>query len=261
MLEIEFLAKVPNSGFEWVDLRRRGWTERERFLVHVSGGDPGGVRRKIPRALFRSFAELQPNELIVLGFANQYGSLGITANGPVFKESGGEPNSGFLVSGETLSEWKNEILAMRSAVALWDALMKPDHSVLEALIRWTDVSEGARDVAVLYFDPAALEFGGRMSFEIASEGTPEVLARFTRGEMFGPARYALQRLINPKLREHPTVPKLLRESIKKGKESLRVRNAPESLISALWAQLAYAIDGDRLYSRCEQCGTPVRSLG
>jgi hypothetical protein len=90
------------------------------------------------------------------------------------------------------------------------------------------------------------------SFRIVSSDEPQLFRKFTPGDLVLPAQYALQRLVSRKLKEHASSANLLWDW-QRTHPDLRIQLVPSSLISALWLQLAMAIDGNRNYRRCESC--------
>src|ERR1700737_199124 len=121
-LPIFFAWKVARRGYRWLDhnggrylcaidaLERPDWhggfeqSETQQPLLERSG-------------LFREFAELQPSELQILGFANNFGLLTGGSDLTVDTEFGET-----VVHGETPQLWHDEIRALRLTVALWDAV-------------------------------------------------------------------------------------------------------------------------------------------
>ena len=65
---------------------------------------------------------------------------------------------------------------------------------------------------------------------------------------------ALQQMVNEHLKTQAADPKLLWD-VRATKACLRMRFMPRSLLAAMWIQLATAIEGDRDYGQCEQCGS------
>ena len=65
------------------------------------------------------------------------------------------------------------------------------------------------------------------------------------------AQHYLRTKVNAKLLEHPATARLIHD---KAHGALALFIVPSSLISAIWLQFAMAIDGDRNYRSCKNCG-------
>src|SRR5262249_19376936 len=126
-LPISFTCKVARRGYRWTDCNNG------RYLCAVDALDRPDwhgafdqyqtLQPLLERSgLFREFAQLQPSEPHVLGFANQFGLLTEGGNVAVEAEFGRT-----MVHGEALQLWRDEIRALSLAVALWDAVnVNPD---------------------------------------------------------------------------------------------------------------------------------------
>jgi hypothetical protein len=173
------------------------------------------------------------------GFANKYGQLGLAV--PVTLE--GESTVRW---GESLPVWTLEVLRMRQAVDLRDAIEDTDIRALERRIKWVE-----RGV-FYYSHPATAKKKppGYAVIRIATAGeTPGVLARFVPGDVLEPAKFALQRIINKALKGAVS-PQLLFDD-----GELGFFEAPDSLRSAMWLQFAQAVGGRKKIIKCEHCDT------
>ena len=148
-----------------------------------------------------------------------------------------------MVNGETFEDWANSISEMRRAVELWDAIKtykSGSQRDLRRLIEWRDPS------SVQYHD-------GTDSFAwIAARSmdlNTSLLETMPYPELVQPAMHHLQRLVNENQRKYPSGTKLVWT-----RGELRIFIWPPSLIAAMWLQFALAIDGDRQYRTCAECG-------
>lgn len=64
---------------------------------------------------------------------------------------------------------------------------------------------------------------------------------------------ALQNTVNENMQRLGCSPRLLWERTAR-ETRLRIRSVPQSLIAAMWVQFAMAIEGNRDYQQCDQCG-------
>jgi hypothetical protein len=270
---IAFYWRVPEHGFEWIDAKPDTAAQAEVHRYLVFNTSDSGFQQFSPydpmvreSALFRIFAEMSPAEESVLIFANEYGLLGSdpTRYGPPTEKVERPLGNGLSVSalGERLESWAAEQHTMREAVDLWDAsrgIPERDYGghqgpedYLASAIRWSG------QTSVGYFGPAPNAKRSvnvltvRSTFQIVSSGQEELFKRFAPGDLVLPAQYALQRLVNRKMREHASTAKLLWDWTRH-RPDLRTQLVPTSLIAAMWLQLANAIDGNRDYRRCEAC--------
>ena len=69
-------------------------------------------------------------------------------------------------------------------------------------------------------------------------------------DVIRPAMWALQAEINGRLENYASKPNLRWDS---RVQHMTVRIVPENLISAIWLQIALAIEGDKDYRQCSQC--------
>ncbi len=278
---IAFRWRVPEPGFEWIEADSDEGVGNAYLVVQADPLAPIRHRSYSPfeeTGLFRIFGDIPPTQEGVLEFARLYGPLGSENSrrrrAPSVVVNRPKGKSFCQVAGETLESWAIEHHAMRETIALWDAIKtKPEGSYgkqrsaveyLSSVIQWsagvavsyTRPIPDAKRFIELYktwprnkADKLAL-FNSR--FQIVSQTDSELFEKFTPGDLVLPAQYALQRIVNEKLRQHTSRAELLWDWTRVSPD-LRIQLVPCSLIGALWLQLATAIDGDRDYRRCEAC--------
>jgi hypothetical protein len=199
----------------------------------------------------------------ILEFANKYGHLGHNSGmdtltfahtnlrikpGSVDKLELKEHTS-FVH--ESLSDWRWAITRLRIGIDLWEGVTKKKTKLLEKYLH----PKGG-DVAFLYELPGA----GIPNMEWLD---PSHQRQFAPGDLFLPAWYALQDLINKELVKGIS-PQVLwyakrptKAPAKPGdpKESPRtIRDVPRNLLAACWLQFAQTFEGDRVHSQCEAPG-------
>jgi hypothetical protein len=184
--------------------------------------------------LFKNFSLLDPHETAIKAFAHKYGMLGI-----------GEPliHGKSMVRGERFEDWANCIHEMRRAVELWDAVKAykaGSQRDLRRLIEWRDPN------SVQYHDGKS---SGAWIAAKVMDLNVELLDSMPYPELVQPAMHYLQRLANENQRKYPSGTKLVWT-----RGELRIFIWPPNLIAAMWLQFALAIDGDRQYRTCEECG-------
>lgn len=190
-------------------------------------------RRELLGALTRLPSESAEVGDFVLGLAGQWGLLGL------------EP---WVIQGvwaESISEWGQELAALRDALLLWGAAESGDLEYLREPIA-TDAGDMPRlnvyEGSAVYVGPVdLLRIGGPGS---AAEPliSPE--------EPIQAAGIVLGHLVNAKLRKHTSFALVIDAQERR----LVTRARAESLIGAAWLQLAMSIDGEREPRRCPRCG-------
>ena len=252
---VEFWWDVASDGYRWVKAIAAGAGEEELFLTTGAPVGPIGYmrRRYQPLAerpgLFRIFADLDPTPDAILGFANAYGHLTRdhstagpegergSAQARIELSRAGEP---YVAEGEPFSYWAREIDAMRQAAAMWDAVQERNAEALLGSIAWRD--DG------VYFLRAGTDDEPISTHTVH----PERLGWLRRGDLFEPAVLWLADRLNARLER--SLPAIFQWSPERPGE-LHLFYIPGSLIEAMWLQFAFAVDENRDYRKCLQCGT------
>lgn len=250
---------VPADGYRWVrafsfsgEFANRS---ADRFLV---ARPTEAWRRYWPLddhpGLFRSFAELRPDEESILQFSGRHGWLGVAQDVeiPSGDEESVEVEFG---KGERFELWKNEILGMQHAVRVWEALQVLAVDDLQSWFRVEDVFGALRATYV------AREAVPRNVF--SHEMTPEgPVAEFqwylshseVRRISTDPGTVALsflRTMVEARLREQVGARIVYTEVSEGG--PLTVGLFPRSLLGALWLQCARAIESNKSFGRCRGC--------
>lgn len=227
VIPIEFTWNVARCGYRWVT------QSGERYLCAVDALEmPGGrdllnrdqqTHRPLERhtGLFREFAALRPTEAQVLTFADRYGLLERGSNLECDTRFGR-----VAVHGEKLEDWKKEIMAMKAAVTLWDA-----------------ISRGRKEKLA----------GFRRQFKLRS--LPLEVQRRLHLDKDDPAmaaHSAVQRETDARLIRH-VVSRLVFAG---DQPRLQVCLAPQNLLGAMWLQFAASVDALKTFLKCAQCGAP-----
>lgn len=237
-----FIWNVLPGGYRWTDAETVEGEKPGRYLVE-SWDIPEGSKRYQPLrlypALFRTFADITPEEDDILLFANEYGRL--TAPGEMLiVPSERSPREGTLDAGEPLSLWVSEIADMNQALTLWDMAQDRDVTGLSDFIHWSGNS-------VHYDSGPGLERTTRTVAHLDEE--PRLIGILLHGDLVTPALFQVQHVVNQHL-EGRLSPKVLWDT---DYTHLNLHFMPESLIGALWLQFAQAIDGNKTYRRCDEC--------
>jgi hypothetical protein len=202
--------------------------------------------------LFLTFAETeQEREPLVsdeglLAFANHYGFLG-------GRESGVYVQGPELVPGldpkrvERLSAWNFAVVRMWAAVALWRAAQTGDTEALAKLVRWSDDGK-----AVFYRGPSWVTRQDAEEVEIASfRDNREVFTSLHAGDLAKPALVQVVKIINA-YGGLSDVSGFATWETARGRPG--VRFGTTSLLTAMWLQFALAVEYDKQYRRCRECG-------
>ena len=260
---------------EWIDstveetckgcLGKRGIRIGEhRVLV----GEPGSKVKSTYNplevdALHRKFTKLSANEDSIKLFAEQYGTLGldILNNPDSFEDLTCMCDFSF---GETITEWLDEIQAMRYAIELWDAVnpprikgkpTMPDYHYLREHILW--IRENDNAIVAYCYSP---EFYRPTTIKEA-EDSPEVsvilrrnqLCYFIENDRVKPAMLLIQRWVNARLIRFSA--HQLQWDSKRTK--LIISSTVRSLLGALWLQFAQEIANPasrKMIAVCSVCG-------
>jgi hypothetical protein len=265
-----FRWQIPKDGFRWIEAK----------VLRNNGGAPPGQARhdnriedhpqwvltdglgigmpfvrtvypplKLFPALFRTFAQVQPDSREgILGFASEYGNLGIGR--PLALTAEDEPKRLLGVFGETHQDWANQIVAMRRAVEVWDLLQARDKAALSRFIRYQ--AAGPNNPEAWIYDsrpdlpPKMFPLTpGRLQQLI--EPVEDLLKP---GDVLMPALFLVQRWINSHL-DGQVSPRLLYH-LDVGKQVLQFM--PSNLLGAMWLQFAQAIAGNKQQRACKECG-------
>jgi hypothetical protein len=201
-----------------------------------------GFRYSPSTGLFKSLAAIEPQQDQILEFAGRWGML--TAGTFISLE-----NKAMGV-GEPLDLWRSEAADLSLAVRLWDLIKSGDLAGLSQYIKWKDSSgvmfERLADVPWLQGVDDNFQEGRWIA---AREINPELLETFQVGDLIRPAWHQLQYIVNEKLAGNASARLLWNGS----KTRLSLHQVPKDLTSALWLQLARAIEGDREYVQCQEC--------
>ncbi len=229
----EFRWLVHASGYQWV--------ESGRLLVpEPSDGSP--PREYFPlrgyTGLFRTFANVEPDQCGIEAFASEYGFLGLY-------ERLLDRLARKWLRAESIDIWQTQIRMMRQAVDLWDMVYTADKEALAGFIEWQG------DDRIWYNHPdLPLEGYEEQRILLASQDLhPEVLRRCVGpGDLVQPALHRVNQLVNKSLDDH-TRPQL--RYAPNRREGLYL--VPKNLIGALWLQLAWTVAGEKEYRQCLQC--------
>lgn len=256
---VEFVWHVPDEGYQWIELALLDDgkpTDRQLVLTTGRAMTASGLATqysplRTDPALFREFAQTEPSQDGILGFATRYGALGGDVQDIALIPTE-TPGTSHLGLGEPAWKWQKEILAMREAIWLWDLVHTGNDESLKSVIRWTE------DVAVHYSNPSVDQLALRDDVKellryrlIATKDIDaDIFRRFMPGDVIAPARRVVQRVINECLEKRVSTRVLWDEATNK----LGVYVVPVSLIGALWLQFAESVAHKLDYRPCAQCG-------
>jgi hypothetical protein len=250
-----------------------GYRFEERFFTEEELGEHGltgdvlvpqsdAVREYVPLAvpkLFRDFGECRIRHDDIVRFADRYGLLGVEV---WLNLCGVEDRIANSLSksprGEWVALWQNEILAMRTAIRVWDALSSGLVSPVQIWFvpgqrfPWQSGFPSSADSipgdAVMCLPGADDDLGSFYHLtDIVAEDTP------LRGPVLDSPEAAhrlLIRQINHRIRSH-CAPYLEQWTSRPLSALLRV--SPTNLLGALWWQFARAVTGEASYRQCKVC--------
>jgi hypothetical protein len=236
--DVSFSWPTPPAGFEWREGEWVAGHQTEQWLLVEAEARAYGRRVTRPLAdspaLFRSFAELLPTRDDIVAFANEHGGLGV---GSHFLSSSGAPElQAYGVVGEPLTKWLSEIGLMKEAVTLLDLVQGRNVAGLAQLFRWRDGDETGPEGWIYHGSvQAARVFGG-----IGPSLPTDVVT---------PAVTLLSQWCNSKLRNQTSLQLVFDQQ--NGRPVLAA--VPNTLLTALWVQLADAIAHPVQHRRCKTC--------
>ena len=272
---------VRGTTFEFTDTLKRA---EERWLVptlRLADPDkhPWAHVKDVERqpydpltdepALFRTFADLEPNPMAIANFANRYGPLGITAllpSGPMTSPSGRSFSRDDR--GEPLDCWKTEIALLSSALEIWDALCSDKSRLLSRRI---DLKFRDGELEVARFLGTAVEGAPLHERRVREGGDPESLSRDSniivskdverqfwiavkdlkpRGALLHDLGWFLTQVaVNYRLRRFTSL-----QLAYVGRRELSIYAMPNCLVGAMWIQFARAVADPRTdHRRCPVC--------
>ncbi len=146
-------------------------------------------------------------------------------------------------AGERVSLWRHQIIRLRDAWRLWIACREGDTSFLASRIVWPDqwLGEESQSDQIVYLDPSWGEHHDAV--EIGE------LADFHPGDLVEPALRVVSLLVKDQIGRLAVDFSLDRDA-----NEFAVTVTPVDFLSAIWLQLADAIQENREYRRCEECG-------
>jgi len=260
-LKLTMLEKLPIGTIDGMDDRGR-----VPLLVH----DPMSANRRVymplryETGLFMIFAATPPTLEGIVAFANQFGHLGKGAEvefpatiatkaaeavaegirgGLTIEEAFDRFPNAVLTYGEPLGTWKRQIREMADVVSLWQLVQRQDVPGLAQRIR--------REAGVVRHVPAGADDAAEGTVIASLKESPELFRQFER-DLFGPALAYIARVITERLSGLVSL-----ETRWPGQgRTLPTYLMPDSLLGALWLQCALAVNGDKTYVTCEECGRP-----
>jgi hypothetical protein len=260
----EFRWEVPEGGYRWVDARLLEGNRLEVVPSADAAGNTlpilirqsaclGHARRYAPldeeTGLFRILADVEVSREGLLAFANRYGWLGntqVTVHDPKLQGPGQIPHR----PGELWRVWVDAVKSLHLAVRLWEMARMGDTVGLAQHVRWVD-----DDLFYCFSDPqwmnARIEDplpAGERCWYIRRSMEDQFL-NIHPGDLVVPARYCVQLEMNRQLWDIGA--RLLWNRSHTHQELCFV---PSHLLAAVWLQFAQAVDGNRGYRSCEQCG-------
>jgi len=254
----DFRWSLPEAGYHWVNVPIVGDEASKPQWVLTDGlvpGQPYRLKRYAPlrmfTGLFRAFADLAPSREPIREFANQYGLLGIQV--PMQNFSAENPDQFLGQWGETEEQWQKEITSMRRAVEIWDLMRTGDAAGLGRHLRWKKAGKGEHLIYDTHPDLPSFEEDWRRA--LPPEGRFQQMVEPVQDlirpdDVVTAARILIQRWINQHL-EGNVSPRLLYHT---DLDQQVLRFVPKNLLGALWLQLAQAIDANKEYRACRECG-------
>lgn len=241
----EFSWPIPSAGHRWQEMGSH------LLLTPIQSENDVSYNPLQERTgLFREFANTDPTPDDILKFANEYGSLTppVHLAGATQDSFGGFRDDWKFRSQQVLEPfelWKREIYEMYEAVTLWDLASNQDRRRLRTYISWSP----EKDI-VAYDGPLGKKLIAASRDTMLPSGLDGRFEKLTAGDVILPALVFVQQLVTDHLKGHVIVSVPIDYSCNRMMLALK----PDSLLAAMWLQLALAIDGKKTYRRCDMCG-------
>lgn len=252
---------LPPRAELWSWMGREPTPEAEWILAPVKSGSPPSSYEPLrdDPALFLKFLAIRTRDEVVT-FASRFGELErVETNAPAIRRLHFDEESGTSIptaarlqeikkaekadvfagfpSGESVADWIKEADAMGEIWDMWTEIQTGNSETLD--IEWVGDE-------VFHVTPG----GRRLIADISL--APEIARRFPRGSRDKPALAVIQREVNRRITGRVTA-SLLRGDVT-GRDGLMTHFVPDSLLSALWLQVATAVSGNKTYRACVFCG-------
>jgi len=252
-------------AFEWSPMDNPHWVGGDDLRV-LCGFNANETYRPLrsKSALFRTFASLPDRESAFAEFAGSYGDLYdpdyLVRDGRVLSPDDGlNESQGFDGLGNALAVWKAHRRLLAFALRLWDALSEGRaRDVIGTDLVLTPTPRDNEESA----QQPAMRIQGRIGTMLVDLGAhPSAIP--TVGGEYGWLGYA-SRTSSPDVIVQSALATLITEmcgSVDVAMEissaqprGLRLTFEVSSLIGAMWLQFALAVDGNRKYRACPECG-------
>ncbi|MCM1991331.1 hypothetical protein [Oceanirhabdus seepicola] len=235
--------------------------------------------------LFIKFSELQGTPEDIINFANSYGRL---ISHPILLGEKEIPylthknnnNHFYNLYGESLIFWQREIEHMKRTFQIWEWILNEDKEKLKMVINWLVDDSGEKHIFYnlgnekylrniksinsnrellkvvsntnipFSFDFYENELNIHCETLLKERQNKELLTHFRCGDVFLPAQFLIQQIINTKIEKYIPNPKILMGE----KNEPILCLIPDCLIGALWTQFIMAFTGKKRYKRCAVCG-------
>jgi hypothetical protein len=242
---VEFVWDRPETrdGYRVVEVKVSTGTRELVLAQNRWARFTGYSPLKDETGAFLNFAETDPSQKGILDFVNRFGRLG--GRDTAFDLlSGSLPSDVLDAPLESVREWQKMILNMKSLVQTWRAVRENDRESLSRFIRW----DGDRQV--FYHPPTGMR--PKEPYCIASfNENRELFTRLQGGELERPAMFVVSLAIHQYLVESDIALGLPWDHVT-GRPSFKLR--PRSLLDGLWLQFALAVEGNKEYRQCRECG-------
>ena len=247
--DTRFEWRVCGSGYRWTEGTPTKSADGEFHQLRVLAANraDGAVRfrRYHPLSactgLFRVLAQTAKTEEGVQSFADQFGLLGDQGISLRVRRS---DQTASVMIGEPLDSWTREISELQAATEIWDLAERGEGTRLSKYYR-----RDPEDYSVAYWRTGSSD--SEVKLILPNLGGHAVNSANEADDAVTVARLFVQMTINRHL-EGRVASRLLwhHES-----DLPRLRVTPCCLSSALWLQLASAVDRRSAHRRCRACGS------
>jgi hypothetical protein len=233
-------------------------------LDQLPPGSKGPVFQPLPavqrrQTLFLDLAGTAPTPEGMAQFRQRFGDR--PAGGAVVDADTGHVLSRIVGCNPSLpgdEELRQEILALRQCVRLWELVRDDQIDALKRYIRWQPDPEGGYSVVYNAGADVPPDQPAPSPVVIASASVyPELRRQMNPDDLVTPAVVFLQRLVNERL-DRMMTSRLLG---KPQERELGLYSVPKDVVGSIWLQFAEAVAGKKEFERCEVCRTWIEKSG
>ena len=222
------------------------------------------LKLDVGAALFQVFADVEATDEAIDNFRRDVLKTSGEISVCVYDRDSGTTVMEIPAPNDPNQNWKEEILAMRRCIALWNLIRDENAEELKKFVKWE--SHPSRGLSVVCINPAdpdpskATPSPGEREVIASEVDSAFVMRQLSAGDVIGPARIYLERQINDRLKDG-VLPRMFAPLSPRSRvhanPTHELHLIPKHFVAAAWLQLASAISNGSRFVRCRECETRV----